>query len=56
LVVVSANGQIAPTKWFVGSVTDQTAQAAEIPTLVIRDAAAIEAWAYGRRPLKLLIG
>ena len=37
LLVVSANGQIAPTKWFVGSVTDQVAQAADIPTMVIRD-------------------
>lgn len=55
LVVVSANGQIAPTKWFVGSVTDQTAQVATVPTLVVRDAAAIEAWAYGRRPLNVLV-
>ncbi len=55
LLVVSANGQIAPTKWFVGSVTDQTAQAATVPALVVRDAAAIEAWAYGKRPLNVLI-
>lgn len=55
LLVVSANGQIAPTKWFVGSVTDQAAQAADIPTLVVRDAAAIEAWAYGKCPLHVLI-
>lgn len=55
LLVVSANGQIAPTKWFVGTVTDQAAQAADIPTLVVRDAAAIEAWAYGKRPLNVLI-
>jgi len=55
LLVVSANGQIAPTKWFVGSVTDQVAQAADIPTMVIRDAAGIEAWAYEKRPLNILI-
>ncbi len=55
LLVVSANGQIAPTKWFVGSVTDQVAQAADIQTIVLRDAAAIEAWAYGKRPLNILI-
>lgn len=54
LLIVSANGQIAPTKWFVGSVTDQAAQAADIPTMVVRDAAAIEAWAYGKRPLSVL--
>lgn len=55
LLVVSANGQIAPTKWFVGSVTDQTAQAATVPTMVVRDAAAIEAWAYGKRPLNVFL-
>jgi len=55
LLIVSANGQIAPTKWFVGSVTDQTVRAATIPTLVIRNAAAIEAWTYGKRPINVLI-
>lgn len=55
LLVVSANGQIAPTKWFAGSVTDQAAQAASIPTMVIREAAGIEAWAYGKRPLNVLV-
>lgn len=55
LLVVSANGQIAPTKWFVGSVIDQTAQTATVPTMVVRDATAIEAWAYGRRPLNVLV-
>lgn len=55
LLVVSANGQIAPTKWLLGSVTDQAVQAADIPTMVVRDSAAIEAWAYGKRPLHVLI-
>lgn len=55
LLVVSANGQIAPTKWFAGSVTDQVAQASSIPTMVIRNPAAIEAWAYERRPLNVLV-
>lgn len=55
LLIVSANGQIAPTKWFAGSVTDQVAQAADIPTIVVRDEAALEAWAYGKRPLNILI-
>ncbi len=55
LLVVSANGQIAPTKWFVGSVTDQTVQATTIPTMVIRNPSAIEAWAYEKRPLNVLV-
>jgi nucleotide-binding universal stress UspA family protein len=56
VLVVSANGQIAPTKWFVGSVTDQTAQAAAVPTLVVRDAVAMESWVHGRRPSNVLVG
>jgi nucleotide-binding universal stress UspA family protein len=55
LLVVSANGEIAPAKSFVGGATDQVVQAADIPTMVIRDAAGIEAWAYGKRPLSILI-
>lgn len=55
LLVVSANGQIAPAKWFAGSVTDQVAQASFIPTMVIRNPAAIEAWAYEKRPLNVLV-
>lgn len=55
LLVVSSNGQIAPTKWFAGSVADQVAQASSIPTMVIRNPIAIEAWAYERRPLNVLV-
>lgn len=55
LLVVSANGQIAPTKWFVGSVMDQVVQFSSIPTMVIRNPAAIEAWAYEKRPLNVLV-
>lgn len=56
LIVVSANGQIAPTKWYSGSVTDQVVQRASIPTLVLRDASAFKAWVYEQRPLKILVG
>jgi nucleotide-binding universal stress UspA family protein len=56
LLVVSSAGQIAPTHWFAGSVTDQAVQSSSVPTLVIRDAGAFKDWAYGKRPLKVLVG
>lgn len=55
LLVVSAKGQIAPTKWFTGGVADQVAQASSIPTMVIGNPAAIEAWVYEKRPLHVFV-
>jgi nucleotide-binding universal stress UspA family protein len=56
LLVVSARGQIAPTQWFSGSVTDEVVQTSLIPTLVIRHAGSFESWLQGDRPLKIMIG
>jgi nucleotide-binding universal stress UspA family protein len=56
MIVVSAAGQIAPTKWFAGSVADEVVQNSSIPTLVLRDASAFQAWAQDERPLKVLVG
>jgi nucleotide-binding universal stress UspA family protein len=55
-LVVSAIGQIAPTQWLAGSVTDQAVQMAPIPTLVIRDHGSFEAWLHSERPLKIMAG
>jgi nucleotide-binding universal stress UspA family protein len=55
-LVVSALGQIAPTRWLAGSVTDQSVQMSSVPTLVIRDPGSFEAWLHGERPLKVMAG
>lgn len=56
LLVVSANGQIAPSKWFVGSTTDQAVQGSTIPVLVVRNPSGLNDWAYAKRPLQVLVG
>lgn len=55
LIVVSSLGQIAPSRWFVGSVAERTAQNASVPTLVVRNQKPLEAWARGKRPLNVVI-
>jgi nucleotide-binding universal stress UspA family protein len=55
-LLVSAIGQIAPTQWLAGSVTDQAIQMSSIPTLVVRDPGSFEAWLHGERALKVLVG
>ncbi|HVK58720.1 MAG TPA: universal stress protein [Candidatus Kapabacteria bacterium] len=55
-LVVSAIGQIAPTRWLTGSVTDQTVQMSSIPTLVIRDPGSFETWLHGERRLTVMVG
>ena len=55
LIVVSSLGQITPSRWFVGSVAERTAQNASIPTLVVRSQKPLEAWARGQRTLNVVI-
>src|SRR5580765_2287654 len=55
LIVVSSLGQIAPSRWFVGSVAERTAQNASVPTLVVRNQKPLEAWARGQRTLKVIV-
>lgn len=56
LLVVSARGQIAPTQWLTGSVTDQVVQTSVIPTLVVRNARSFGRWLQGERPLRVMVG
>jgi nucleotide-binding universal stress UspA family protein len=56
LLVVSSHGRRAPTRWLLGSIAERTAESAPVPTLVVRDAAPIEAWARGERALKVFVG
>ena len=55
LMVVSSLGRRSPGHWLVGSVSERTAESAAVPTLVIRDAAPFEAWAEGKKPLKVFV-
>jgi nucleotide-binding universal stress UspA family protein len=56
LVIVSSLGQIAPSRFLVGSVAERTAENSPVPTLVVRDDAPFRAWARGERPLKIFLG
>lgn len=55
LVVVSSLGRRAPARWLLGSVSERTAERAAVPTLVVRDAAPLVAWARGERTLKVIV-
>ncbi len=55
LIVVSSLGQIAPSRWFVGSVAERTAQNASVPTLVVRNQKPLEAWARSQRTLNVVV-
>lgn len=55
LVVTSAPTEEA-TFLGVGGTVDRLAQTLAVPLLVVRDAAALEAWARGERPLKVMLG
>jgi nucleotide-binding universal stress UspA family protein len=55
LVVVGAVGATGKRRRL-GSVPERLCQAAEAPVLVARDAAGLDAWSRGRRPLRALLG
>ena len=56
LVVVSSLGRSAPARWLLGSVAERTAESSPVPTLVVRDATPLEAWARGERALEVFVG
>jgi nucleotide-binding universal stress UspA family protein len=56
LVVVSSLGSKKQHRWLLGSTAERVAQASPIPVLIVRDAASIEAWIRGERPLRVMIG
>ena len=55
LIVLSALGKRAPGRWLLGSTSERTAERAPVPTLVVRHAAPLLAWARGERPLNVLV-
>lgn len=55
LLVVSSQGRQGAARWFLGSVSERTAERASVPTMVVRDDAPFEAWTRGERPLKVFV-
>lgn len=55
-IVLAASGTGALGRWMLGSVAENTAESAPIPTLVIRSARPLLEWARGTRPLRILAG
>jgi nucleotide-binding universal stress UspA family protein len=56
LIVLASQGHIAPERWFVGRVSERTAENAAVPTLVVRSPGPLLEWLSGKRPLRLLVG
>lgn len=56
LIVVSSIGQIAPSRWLIGSVAERTAQNSPVPTLMVRDHQRLTDWIEGRRKLNVFVG
>lgn len=55
-IVLGASGYGALLRWGVGSVSERIAESAWVPTLVLHDAARIEDWARGGKPLRVFVG
>jgi len=55
LVVLAGAAKPAVDRWRFGSLTEQVAQSSHVPTLVVRQPAALERWAQGGGPLRVLL-
>lgn len=56
LIVVGALGTRAPAQRVLGSIAERTAEMAPVPTLIVRQGAALEQWLHGKRPLRVFLG
>lgn len=56
LIVVASQGAGASPLVRLGGTSERLAHVAELPVLVVRDAAPFEAWAREERPLRVLLG
>ena len=54
-IIVSSLGKRAAKRFFLGSVSERTAEQANVPTLVVRDAIPFEKWARGEKLLKVFV-
>lgn len=55
MVVASQKKREAPARWFSGGLIERIVKQSSAPTLVIREAEALENWLSGERPLKILV-
>ena len=55
LVVLAGAAKPAVDRWRFGSLTDQVAQSAAVPTLVVRQPSALDRWTRGAAPLRVLM-
>lgn len=55
-IVVGASGHGTLSRWTIGSVSERIAESAWVPTIVLHDAARMEDWARGGKPLRVFVG
>ena len=56
LIVLGSTGLGSVGRWMLGSVSERIAEAAWVPTLVLRESARIGDWARGGPPLRVFVG
>lgn len=56
LIVVASHEAGKQRAWLTGSVAERVAQTSPIPVLVVRDAARLQEWTRGERPLRIMVG
>ena len=56
LIVISSLGARKQDHFRVGSVAERVLQRADVPVLVVREAASIEQWLESKRPLRIVLG
>jgi len=56
MIVVAASGNGAVGRWLMGSISERIAETAWVPTLVVREAAVLEAWLRDECPLQIFVG
>ncbi len=56
VLVVASEGHGASPLYRLGGVSERVAAASTVPVLVVREAAPFEAWAEGRRALRVVVG
>lgn len=55
MIVLASSGLGSVARWMLGSISERIAEAAWVPTLVLREAARLESWVRGERPLRVFI-
>ena len=56
MLMLSSVGQVAPSRFLAGSVAERAAESSHVPTMIIRKADDLVAWASGRSKLRVLVG